>query len=98
MERRQESPGRDRQTHCLRDSVEPPSARVTGESLAAMTATEVEHQLGALAARAASGDRGAEDALLAHLRPLVLRYCRARLSGSGSSAYGEADDVAQEVC
>jgi RNA polymerase sigma-70 factor, ECF subfamily len=63
-----------------------------------MTATEVEHQLAALAARAATGDRVAQDALLAHLRPLVLRYCRARLSRNGSSSYGEADDVAQEVC
>src|SRR5690242_2994931 len=97
-ERRRQPTGRDRQTCQLNGNVDPLSARVTGESLAAMTATEVEHQLAALAARAATGDPVSQDALLAHLRPLVLRYCRARLSRNGSSSYGEADDVAQEVC
>lgn len=35
--------------------------------------------------------------LLAHLRPGVVRYCRARL-GRTAGSYGSADDVAQEVC
>lgn len=34
---------------------------------------------------------------LAHLRPAVVRYCRARLGRTGAS-YDVADDVAQEVC
>lgn len=53
--------------------------------------------LGWLAARAVEGDTASRDALLAHVRIVVHRYCRARLgrlSGSGQSA----DDVAQEVC
>ncbi len=39
------------------------------------------------------GDRdGVDEAVLRGLRPVILRYCRARLS------YQVADDVAQEVC
>jgi RNA polymerase sigma-70 factor, ECF subfamily len=49
-----------------------------------------------LAARAARGDRGALDSLLARVRPLVHRYCRARLGRHGGGH--TADDVAQEVC
>lgn len=51
----------------------------------------------ALAARAAAGDGEAKSALLAAIRPGVVRYCRARL-GRVSGAYDQADDVAQEVC
>ncbi|MEV6648743.1 RNA polymerase sigma factor ShbA [Amycolatopsis sp. NPDC051371] len=39
----------------------------------------------------------APDRLLAAARPLVVRYCRARL-GSGHVAGRSADDVAQDVC
>lgn len=39
----------------------------------------------------------AVEQLLAHLRPGVLRYCRARL-GRTAGTYESADDVAQEVC
>ncbi|HSK28008.1 MAG TPA: RNA polymerase sigma factor ShbA [Jiangellales bacterium] len=49
-----------------------------------------------LAARAARGDRGALDSLLGRVRPLVHRYCRARLGRHGGDH--AADDVAQEVC
>jgi RNA polymerase sigma-70 factor, ECF subfamily len=49
-----------------------------------------------LAVRAARGDRGALDSLLARMRPLVHRYCRARLGRHGGEH--TADDVAQEVC
>jgi RNA polymerase sigma-70 factor (ECF subfamily) len=35
--------------------------------------------------------------LLEHIRPMVVRYCRARL-GRISGHYHVADDVAQEVC
>jgi len=50
-----------------------------------------------LVARAARRDANAIAALLAHIRPGVVRYCRARLGRAGG-AYGTADDVAQEVC
>ncbi|MGH3343062.1 MAG: RNA polymerase sigma factor ShbA [Carbonactinosporaceae bacterium] len=50
-----------------------------------------------LVASAARGDAEAADALLARIRPLVLRYCRARLGGVPGAEYA-ADDAAQEVC
>lgn len=49
-----------------------------------------------LVPRAAAGDREAVGELLGHLRPQVVRYCRARL-GRGAGSYDAADDVAQEV-
>jgi RNA polymerase sigma-70 factor (ECF subfamily) len=48
-----------------------------------------------LVAAAASGDRGAIDDVLRWIRPLVVRYCRTRVS---SQAVASAEDVAQEVC
>ncbi|MEE6262458.1 RNA polymerase sigma factor ShbA [Plantactinospora sonchi] len=50
-----------------------------------------------LVARAARGDPEATAALLAEVRPGLVRYCRARLGRIGG-AYATADDVAQEVC
>ncbi|HEX8865853.1 MAG TPA: sigma-70 family RNA polymerase sigma factor [Lentzea sp.] len=46
---------------------------------------------------AVAGDRRAVERLLASVRPLVSRYCRARV-GRNERAYASADDVAQEVC
>ncbi|GAB2787490.1 RNA polymerase sigma factor ShbA [Amycolatopsis magusensis] len=46
---------------------------------------------------AAKGDRDAMDGLLAALKPVVTRYCRARLGGRDLS-YFSADDISQEVC
>jgi RNA polymerase sigma-70 factor (ECF subfamily) len=46
---------------------------------------------------AVRGDRGALGALLARIHPLVVRYCRSRLS-AGHKSLSTADDVAQEVC
>ncbi|MGW4421625.1 sigma-70 family RNA polymerase sigma factor [Streptosporangium sp. NPDC004631] len=46
---------------------------------------------------AVQGDRTAIESLIAQLRPMVVRYCRARL-GRVSGQYHIADDVAQEVC
>lgn len=51
-----------------------------------------------LAVRAATGDRTSVEELLTRLRPLVVRYCRARLGRTGGGRYTTADDVAQEVC
>jgi RNA polymerase sigma-70 factor (ECF subfamily) len=53
--------------------------------------------MGALAARAVVGDTAARDLLLAHVRVVVHRYCRARLGRLPGSEHA-ADDVAQEVC
>lgn len=46
---------------------------------------------------AARGQPEAIESLLEQIRPMVLRYCRARL-GQKSGQYDIADDVAQEVC
>jgi RNA polymerase sigma-70 factor, ECF subfamily len=46
---------------------------------------------------AVTGDRLATGWLLATIRPLVVRYCRARVGGQERS-FASADDVAQEVC
>jgi len=50
-----------------------------------------------LVATAMSGDRRAVGRVLAIIRPLVVRYCRARL-GAPDRSSASADDVAQEVC
>ncbi|SER25090.1 sigma-70 family RNA polymerase sigma factor [Actinokineospora terrae] len=46
---------------------------------------------------AVSRDQRAVEHVLAAIRPLVLRYCRARV-GRQERAFVSADDVAQEVC
>jgi RNA polymerase sigma-70 factor, ECF subfamily len=46
---------------------------------------------------AAGGQPAAIESLLRQIRPMVVRYCRARL-GHISGHYQVADDVAQEVC
>lgn len=46
---------------------------------------------------AAQGDRAALSRVLETVRPLVVRYCRARV-GSAERGQLSADDVAQEVC
>ncbi len=52
---------------------------------------------GDLASLAAGGQPAAVAALLERIRPMVVRYCRARL-GRITGHYYVADDVAQEVC
>ncbi len=46
---------------------------------------------------AVGGHPAAIERLLEHIRPMVVRYCRARL-GRRTGHYYVADDVAQEVC
>ncbi|MFF5100538.1 MULTISPECIES: RNA polymerase sigma factor ShbA [Actinosynnema] len=46
---------------------------------------------------AARGDRDAARSLMAVVRPVVVRYCRARV-GRRDGTFASADDVAQEVC
>ena len=50
-----------------------------------------------LTSRAVGGQPAAIESLLEHIRPMVVRYCRARL-GRITGQYQVADDVAQEVC
>jgi RNA polymerase sigma-70 factor (ECF subfamily) len=50
-----------------------------------------------LTSRAARGQPAAIESLLEHIRPMVVRYCRARL-GQVAGHHHVADDVAQEVC
>lgn len=63
-----------------------------------MTTQDAEHELSTLAARAARDDSDAMTELLGRIRPMVVRYCRARLGRTGGGAYTTADDVSQEVC
>lgn len=53
--------------------------------------------IGDLTEMAVRGQPAAIDTLLRQIRPMVVRYCRARL-GHISGHYHAADDVAQEVC
>lgn len=63
-----------------------------------MYSEDGEAKLSGLVARAVQGDRQAIEDLLTQIRPMVVRYCRARLGRTGGGAYTTADDVAQEVC
>jgi len=46
---------------------------------------------------AVQGHPAAIESLIEHVRPMIVRYCRARL-GRVTGQYQVADDVAQEVC
>lgn len=69
-----------------------PVTRDAGHSMS--EANEIPDEL---VARAITGDRAAVGAVLSIIRPLVVRYCRARLGRLDRSVVS-ADDVAQEVC
>ncbi|MEO9221025.1 MAG: sigma-70 family RNA polymerase sigma factor [Mycobacteriaceae bacterium] len=49
------------------------------------------------ATAAVRGDRAALTRVLEAIRPIVVRYCRARV-GASHRGYASADDVVQEVC
>ena len=53
--------------------------------------------MGTLTELAAGGQPAAIETLLRQIRPMVVRYCRSRLTRI-SGHYHAADDVAQEVC
>ena len=59
--------------------------------------TQAGEELDFAVAAAAQGDRPALNRVLEIIRPLVVRYCRARV-GSAERGQLSADDVAQEVC
>jgi RNA polymerase sigma-70 factor, ECF subfamily len=54
-------------------------------------------RLADLTTLAVDGQPAAIESLLEHIRPMVVRYCRARLERLNGH-YHAADDVAQEVC
>ena len=54
-------------------------------------------RLDAAVAQAVAGDRDALREVLETIRPIVVRYCRARI-GTAERSGLSADDVAQEVC
>jgi RNA polymerase sigma-70 factor (ECF subfamily) len=72
------------------------SSHVTPRSAAAILHRTEDGDLRDLVGRAAKGETEAAEALLTHLRPLVVRYCRGRL-GRAPAADFAADDAAQEV-
>lgn len=57
----------------------------------------VDEDLAIMVAAAVNGERAAVERVLRWIRPLVVRYCRARV-GSQQRTFSSADDVAQEVC
>ena len=69
---------------------------VTAEAHGAILHRTEDSDLRSLVRRAVDGDSSAAEALLTHLRPLVVRYCRGRL-GRVPAADFAADDAAQEV-
>jgi len=76
----------------------PPPSRDTGRGVRVLRAArEADGDLKELTNLAVQGDPGAIEVLIAEVRPMIVRYCRARL-GRVSGQYHIADDVAQEVC
>jgi RNA polymerase sigma-70 factor, ECF subfamily len=69
---------------------------VTPRRLSTMSDSR-DDEFNAYLAAAIQGDRVAVDYILRTIRPLVVRYCRARL-GRTERTFASADDVAQEVC
>jgi RNA polymerase sigma-70 factor (ECF subfamily) len=59
--------------------------------------TTKEERLDAVVAEALAGDRDALREVLETIRPIVVRYCRARVGAMERSGLS-AEDVAQEVC
>ncbi|WP_372492413.1 MULTISPECIES: sigma-70 family RNA polymerase sigma factor [Actinomadura] len=76
----------------------PPPPRDPGRGVRLLRAAKAgDGDLKELTSLAVQGDPGAIEVLIGEVRPMVVRYCRARL-GRVSGQYHAADDVAQEVC
>jgi RNA polymerase sigma-70 factor (ECF subfamily) len=75
----------------------PIGAWVERRAMATMTTSATVDDLPSMVGAAVGGDRNAVDRLLGYLRPLVVRYCRARV-GYQERSFASADDVAQEAC
>jgi len=72
------------------------SADVTPPLVDPITGQTEDGDVRDLVARAIRGDARAAELLLTQLRPLIVRYCRARLGRSPGADFA-ADDAAQEV-
>src|SRR6266851_2602961 len=68
-----------------------------GERMNRQAVTGGQATISDLTALAAGGQPAAIESLLRQIRPMVVRYCRARL-GQVAGHHQVADDVAQEVC
>lgn len=66
-------------------------------TIRALTWHETGDGMAVLVGAAIGGNRLAVESLLAVVRPLVTRYCRAMV-GSQERSYAAADDVARQVC
>lgn len=75
----------------------PVGASAERRAMATMTTSATADDLPSLVAAAVDRDRNAVERLLGYLRPLVVRYCRARV-GYQERSFASADDVAQEAC
>ncbi|HEY4021374.1 MAG TPA: sigma-70 family RNA polymerase sigma factor [Pseudonocardiaceae bacterium] len=74
------------------------NARLISRALASPASADPQGpDIAATVADAIAGDQVALGRLLAQIRPLVLRYCRARV-GRQERSFTSADDVAQEIC
>jgi RNA polymerase sigma-70 factor (ECF subfamily) len=67
-----------------------------GDRADAARAAERDAELNRLAGLASGGDRAALELLLAHIRPVVVHYCRARI-GAGTLGAQSAEDIAQDT-
>jgi RNA polymerase sigma-70 factor, ECF subfamily len=76
------------------DGISAKGDRMTQQAVSDPDAVVALTDLTALAAR---GQPAAVDLLIRQIRPMVIRYCRARL-GNLAGHYHVAEDVAQEVC
>jgi RNA polymerase sigma-70 factor (ECF subfamily) len=75
----------------------PVTPRAVEMARAVRRARSDESDLKEVTTLAVQGDPGAIEILIGEVRPMIVRYCRARL-GRVSGHYHIADDVAQEVC
>jgi len=78
----------------MRDGISPKGERMTQEAVSDRDSAAAITDLTVLAAR---GQPAAVDSLIRQIRPMVVRYCRARL-GHLAGHYQVAEDVTQEVC
>ncbi len=72
-------------------------AKAVSPPAASESSSAIDDDFAILVAAAVTGDRDAVDRVLRQVRPLVLRYCRARVGGQ-EKTFASADDVAQEIC
>lgn len=72
-------------------------AKAVSSPAVSASPSAIDDDFAVLVAAAVIGERDAVDRVLRWVRPLVLRYCRARVGGQ-EKTFASADDVAQEIC